>query len=67
MFVLVFLLIVLLVLFIANRIYIVKNIKIEKEKLKNIQQNLFGYVGEPSKEKKEELYKKYIEINNKLV
>ena len=67
MFVFLFLMAVVLVLFIANRIYIVKNMKADKKRLKNIQRHLFGYEGEPSKEKREELYKKYLDVNNKLV
>ena len=67
MFVFLFLMAVVLVLFIANRIYIVKNMKADKKRLKNIQRYLFGYEGEPSKDKREELYKKYLEVNNKLV
>ena len=67
MFIFVFLIVVLLVLFIANRTYIIKNKRAENERLKNVQRHLFGYEGMPSKEKREDLYKKYLDVNNKLV
>ena len=41
--------------------------KADKKRLKNIQRHLFGYEGESSKDKREELYKKYLDVNNKLV
>lgn len=67
MFIFVFLILVVLVLFIANRIYIIKNKRSENERLKNVQRHLFGYEGMASKEKREDLYKKYLDVNNRLV
>lgn len=57
----------LIILFVSNRIYMIRYIKNERKKLREIQQHLFGYVGESSEEKKEELYKKYLEVNKNLI
>ena len=57
----------LIILFVLNRIYMIRYIKNERKKLREIQQHLFGYAGESSEEKKEELYKKYLEVNKNLI
>ena len=59
--------VLLFVLFVLNRVYLNRNKKIEKERLEKVQLHLFGYVGECDEGKKEELYNKYLEVNNKLV
>ena len=43
----------LIILFVLNRIYMIRYIKNERKKLREIQQHLFGYAGESSEEKKE--------------
>ena len=62
---LIFGLILLITLLVLNRIYIKRYTHREKEKLAKIQMQLWGYVGEPSENKKRELYKKYLNVSNK--
>ena len=57
--------IILFFLFVFNRLYIKRYTQMEKEKLEKIQMQLWGYVGEPSENKKRELYEKYLKVSNK--
>ena len=55
------------ILTVLNRIYIKKYKNIQKEKLKGYQMSLWGYVGEPSSNKKKELYQKYLKVHNSII
>lgn len=59
--------VIITILTILNKIYIKKYKEIQKENLEDLQLSLWGYVGEPSEEKKDELYQKYLKVHNSMM